>query len=127
MPNRPSLSNKADKTPPQEYDLPLAAGIINIPGGYKSTYSKDQFGRVIIYLFLDHSDGAAFKTWHELVANLPAGYRPTQDANVTGFATSNTSAGQIGIIAITDGSIRIYPLSVTETRVIATFVFQSAP
>lgn len=115
----------ATATPPTEYDLPLVAGVVNIPGGYKSTYGKDQFGKVIINLFLDHADGSAFKTWHEVLANLPTGYRPTQNANVVGVATSNASSSPIGFAVLPDGTIRIYPFSVTETRVTATFVFQA--
>lgn len=115
----------ATATPPTEYDLPLVAGVVNIPGGYKSTYGKDQFGKVIINLFLDHTDGSAFKTWHEVLANLPTGYRPTQTVNVVGVATSNASSSPIGFSVLPDGTIRIYPFSVTETRVTATFVFQA--
>lgn len=115
----------ATATPPMEYDLPLVAGVVNIPGGYQSTYSKDQFGKVIINLFLDRADGSAFKTWHEVLANLPTGYRPTQNVNVVGVATSNASSSPIGFSVLPDGTIRIYPFSVTETRVTATFVFQA--
>lgn len=115
----------ATATPPQEYALPLAAGIVNIPD-YTSTYSKDQFGRVMINLYLDRADGSAFTTWHEMLATLPEGYRPAKDANAIGSATSSTTSGPVGLAVNHDGALRVYPYTHTETRVSCTFIFQAS-
>ncbi|WNX85798.1 pyocin knob domain-containing protein [Agathobaculum sp. NTUH-O15-33] len=123
--NWSSWARLATATPPQEYALPLAAGIVNIPD-YTSTYSKDQFGRVMINLYLDRADGSAFTTWHEMLAILPEGYRPAKDANAIGSATSSTTSGPVGLAVNHDGALRVYPYTHTETRVSCTFIFQAS-
>ena len=78
-----ALSNKADATPPQEYDLPLAEGIT---AQVNATYCKTQEGIVFVAGWVQ---GAALSM---TVATLPAGYRPQR---VRQFAVpQSTVAGE---------------------------------
>ena len=71
-----ALSNKAEKSPPQEYDLPLMDGIIPYSNNVKTSYSKDQFGMVIIHFSVKKSDGTPFEKGNVVIAKLPSGYVP---------------------------------------------------
>ena len=62
----------APATPPQEFDLPLAEGVSAL-GGWKNTYSKDQFGIVRVW-FSVHFESIPAKATP--VFTLPAGFRP---------------------------------------------------
>lgn len=85
--------NKADKTPPQEYDLPLSEGIENV-NNTRSTYSIDQFGMVRVSITIQGVDAIPNST---IVATLPVGYRPASSklvyaTNGAYIAINNTGA-----------------------------------
>lgn len=61
-------------TPPQEYNLPLAAGVTSVGAGYKNIYSKDQFGIVRVW-FSVHFE--TILTVNQSVFQLPVGFRPS--------------------------------------------------
>ena len=61
----------ATATPPQEFDLPLAEGYTQNNG---CKYSKDQFNVVRVTFNLSKSAGTI--AGGEVVATLPAGFRP---------------------------------------------------
>jgi len=114
----------ATATSPADSSLPLASGISNI-AGYTSTCSKDQFGRVTVNLLINHSDNSVFNTWHEVVATLPVGYRPDVIANAVGIAVSDTTSDSMGVAALSDGTIHIYPFTTTQVRFTGTFEFKA--
>lgn len=60
-------------TPPQEFDLSLAEGVITVGAVYKNVYSKDQFGIVRVW-FSVHFESIPASGTH--VFNLPEGFRP---------------------------------------------------
>lgn len=64
----------ATTTPPQEYDLPLAAGATSVGAGYKNTYSKDQFGIVRVWFSIHFETLPAI---NQIVFQLPAGFKPS--------------------------------------------------
>ncbi|MCQ5130640.1 hypothetical protein NE562_13285 [Butyricicoccus faecihominis] len=72
----------ATATPPQVYDLPLAAGVKKYSEDWKNCYSKAQDGLVLVHLAAETISGeppARFAT----IATLPVGYRPAK--NVAGL------------------------------------------
>lgn len=77
----------ATAAPPQEYDLPLAAGWERMQ---KCAYFKTQDGIVTVIAALkataNHSDGDVFAT-------LPEGYRPTEHTEVPAIIKSPISTG----------------------------------
>ena len=87
-----ALSNKAEALPPKEYNLPDVDG--------KITYSKDQFGRVYLYIYIT----ATTISNEKLLGTLPVGYRPV--SQVTALARVGGAFATIDIT--TTGSIRIF-------------------
>ena len=77
---------------PQEYDLTTTNGRI--------TYSKDQFGRVYLYIYIT----ATTISNEKLLGTLPVGYRPARQ--VTALARVGGAFATIDIT--TTGSIRIF-------------------
>ena len=78
------MANKANITPPQTYDLPLAEGFqyMTMTGGtwYPNIYSKNEFGQVTMRFNVARENNAGFKqNAGELLtfARLPVGYRPS--------------------------------------------------
>lgn len=63
------LSNKADRTPPQEYDLPFSVPITS----ELAKYSKNQFEEVTFDIYCTISDELNDGT---ILAVFPEGYRP---------------------------------------------------
>ena len=79
----------ATAEPPQEYDLTTTNGRI--------TYSKDQIGRVYLYVYLT---GITIEE-NKIIGTLPVGYRPSY--LVTALARIGGSFGTIDIL--TSGNI----------------------
>jgi hypothetical protein len=94
------LNNKADKTAPTEYDLPLASGIENL----RLKYCKTQENIVLCYGQLHKTTGIEI---NEQIAVLPSGFRPA--GNITLPVTGNSANGDGATFADvhTDGSITI--------------------
>ena len=82
----------ATAEPPQEYSLPDVDGTI--------TYSKDQFGRVYLYIYIT----ATTISNEKLLGTLPVGYRPS--SQVTALARVGGTFATVDIT--TTGSIRIF-------------------
>ena len=66
----------ATATPPQEYDLPLAEGVTKHESYDACGYTRDQFGQVIINLWVKTTGPLADGS---TIATLPAGYRPSNN------------------------------------------------
>lgn len=90
------VKNLATATPPTEYDLPVASGV-SVIGGRKTTYSKDQFGRVIVRIQL--SVDSQVNIWG-IVGYLPAGYRPRA-------VESQMASPSVRLVIGTDGGISV--------------------
>lgn len=69
----------ATATKPDEHDLPLAAGVSATIA--EPTYFKTQDGVVVVTLDINANEQIA-KGTTKVVANLPAGYRPTRKISV---------------------------------------------
>ena len=99
-----ALSKKADATPPQEYDLPLAEGLTGT-----AKYSKDQFGLVSIVVSASAQSGTV--TSGQVVGTLPAGFRPSQfeAALIIGNANPNSPSNRHPVVlqAESDGTLSI--------------------
>lgn len=91
----------ATATPPKEYDLPLAEGIIVYPE-YKAAYHRNQFGEVTVALAVKKQDGSSI-TYGEVIATLPAGHRPSSIIAVP--AEGNVQTGVFGSNLV----IQVYP------------------
>ena len=115
------LINKADKTPPQEYALPLASGISN-KSGFNSTYCKTQEGIVIVSLSLSGNIG----NWTTLGA-FPTECCPSQDLSFLGYVDSDSTSTRHPIIILIEagGTIRTLFLADSQSanNVYGTFVF----
>ena len=107
-----ALSNKADATPPQEYDLPLAEGWnpyqSSAGNQWACTYSKDQFG--IVRLCARLTTQNAIAATGTLIATIPAGFRPLQAFSVVCRVQLPGSGSQILTIADVDmyGQIKLF-------------------
>ena len=73
-----ALSKKADATPPQEYDLPLAEGLTG-----DCYYSKTQEGLVLVRISIVVGAEVGAQA---VIGTLPAGYRPANDVAVSALA-----------------------------------------
>ena len=83
---------EATAEPPQEYNLTTKNGRI--------TYSKDQFGRVYLYIYLT---GITIEE-NKILGTLPAGYRPSY--LVSTLARIGGSFGTIDISTVGDIALR---------------------
>ena len=83
-------ANKANITPPQAYDLPLAEEFKYMPMGetwYPNIYSKNEFGQVTMGFSTIREGGIDFKenAGEALIfAYLPEGYRPSRMSPFSG-------------------------------------------
>ncbi len=75
----------ATTTTPQQFDLPLADGLIQSSASW---YSKDQFGQVHVHGAIYAGSGSFERDM--IVATLPEGYRPSEriEAMATFFLVS---------------------------------------
>ena len=87
----------ATATPPQEYDLQLAAGVT---GATTPNYCKNGIG----YVSLGGSLSLAAATASQIIATLPAGYRPASAKTV--LLQSSTGAAMYGWV-LPDGNVRL--------------------
>ncbi len=90
----------------QEFELPLASGIS--VWALRNRYSKKQFGEVKIVISVQRT-GISFDLENEtLVANLPAGFRPT--APVFFSVCGNSPTGYVPgfVLVSTGGGVYIY-------------------
>ena len=88
-------------TPPQEFDLPLVGGFTAVSEWVKNSYSKDQFGRVLVDFAVSGTINANEQTQ---IAILPVGYRPLWVSHSTAYRYS----GQPPFVAIwvsSDGNL----------------------
>ena len=94
----------ATTTPPQEYDLPLAAGVTR---ARKSYYIKKQNGRVQVHFCVSYQP-AGFRT--VVLGILPAGYRPAETETDSCVATEATGdvLGPATVEVLYDGTVRVY-------------------
>lgn len=97
-------------TPPQEFSLPLAAGID--PYG-KSTYWKTQEGICFVNIAA-HSSSASIIDG-SIIATLPEGFRPDMDTYAAGhgFTHSGTRIA-LDVQVSPDGTIKIWTASALE-------------
>lgn len=115
-----SLSNKANKTPPTEYDLPLASGF-TVSGALK--YFKAQDNIVTIYGAAVAS--ATIPTGGQVIATLPVGYRPSYGFTVPATVAASSQSIQAATLEIlASGTIKVYTNDATckYVRIIASFV-----
>lgn len=75
----------SDATPPQEFDLPLADGW----SGW-AKYSKDQFGRVLVYGLVAKSTALISG---DVIGTFPEGFRPSDTCPMT-ITSGNASDGK---------------------------------
>ena len=98
----------ATATPPQEYDLPLAAGISNDNQYARSVYWRDQFGVVTFFFQAVKSGTSADIGNGERLAILPAGFRPNGLSTFAAhFEDTGNFAPALGVVH-QDGSIVAY-------------------
>lgn len=99
----------ATATPPQEFDLPLRAGLI--PSDGKCMYTRNQFNQVTVTAYIKKADGSGIESI--FVADLPVGYRPKKICYVAVVGYSDGDifksgicyAKEDGIIYLTFGSV----------------------
>ena len=91
-------------TPPQQFDLPLAAGLIQSSASW---YSMDQFNQVHVHGAV--SAGSGSFGWDTLVATLPEGYRTGAKVEVAATFSSGGTSGSCAVAVSADGTIRAFP------------------
>ena len=106
-------------TPPQQFDLPMAEGLIQSSASW---YSKDQFGQVHVHGAI--SAGSGSLGWDTLVATLPEGYRPGAKIEAPATFASGGKNGSGAVAVSTDGTIKVFPdISSTQKVVYFDLVF----
>ena len=95
-------------TPPREFSLPLAEDIIVYPG-FQATYHRNQFGEVTVILTVKKQDDSPI-TYGEVIATLPAGYRPSAIIAVSaeGQVQTGVFGSNLTIQVHPDGRIVFY-------------------
>ena len=95
-------------TPPREGSLPLAEDIIVYPG-FQATYHRNQFGEVTVILTVKKQDDSPI-TYGEVIATLPAGYRPSAIIAVSaeGQVQTGVFGSNLTIQVHPDGRIVFY-------------------
>ena len=99
---------------PQEYDLPLAAGVTGA-----ARYSKTQEGLLIIPIEIKKADGTAFGS--EFVATSPEGFRPRRTYFAAGVGCTVSGGQLLGPVQIrfsTDGKLHVLVESGTSPTLI---------
>lgn len=100
----------ATATPPQQFDLPLAEGLIQSSASW---YSKDQFNQVHVHGAI--SAGSGSLGWDTLVATLPEGYRPSEKVEAAATFASGGTSGSGAVAVSADGTIKVFPdISATQ-------------
>lgn len=102
-----ALSNKADKGPPQVYDLPVADGYTVAVDG--AGYSKTQEGIVCVYFSVNGNfEASASDIGGDAFATLPEGFRPTGKISVPVVQQDIPGPDWVKVIVHPDGSMRYY-------------------
>lgn len=97
-----SWESAATATPPQEFELPLAD---NVTALYGCKYSKDAFGRVLVYGAVAPQQALESSS---ALATLPAGFRPSSEQRFPGIcATASTLAESRAIGVHPSGQITV--------------------
>lgn len=96
-------------TPPQEFDLPLADGIIHYNPSTKSTYSKSQEGLVIVHFYCKKFDGTDIVPG-DTIAMLPEGFRPSANVHIPANIsfTGDSVYSQDVAVAVADPTGRVW-------------------
>lgn len=94
----------ATATPPQEYDLPLAAGVNRIR---KTYYIKKQNGRAQVH-FCVSFQASGFRA--VTIGTLPVGYRPSETETDTCVATEAEVdvMGPATVEVLDNGTVQVY-------------------
>lgn len=95
----------ATATPPQEYDLPLAEGLIQSSASW---YSMDQFNQVHVHGAISAGSSGSLG-WDTLVATLPEGYRPSVKIEAAATFDSDGTSGCGAVAVSEDGTIKAFP------------------
>ena len=103
-PNWTGWMEQACATPPQQFNLPLADGLIQSSASW---YSKDQFGQVHVHGAI--SAGSGSLEWDTLVATLPEGYRPSAKIESAAAFASGVENGPGSVAVSADGTIKVFP------------------
>lgn len=115
-----ALPQKADKGPPQEYDLPLMEGWEKYG---TCRYSKDQMGIVRIYASVKYTGDTASQNVRS-VSIMPAGYRPMEYIAYNVLVNYNGSQ-TIGAATInTDGSVLLHYYDTLNNSSIISWVME---
>ena len=102
-----ALSNKADKGPPQVYDLPVADGYTVAVDG--AGYSKTQEGIVCVYFSVNGNfEASASNIGGDAFATLPEGFRPTGKIPASVAQQDIPGPDWVKVIVHPDGSMRYY-------------------
>lgn len=109
---RASLSNKAEKTPPQIYDLPLSDGV---KAASQCIYWKNQFNEVTVMCDCTVQQ----ETSNIAFAMLPEGFRPAVRI-IFDASMNSTETGRVGgrsIDVFPDGQLNFYsPYTTSDYR-----------
>ena len=111
----------ATTTPPQQFDLPMAEGLIQSSASW---YSKDQFGQVHVHGAI--SAGSGSLGWDMLVATLPEGYRPSAKIEAAATFASSGTNGSGAVAVYADGTIKVFPDISAAQKVVYFDLFFSA-
>ena len=90
-------------TPPQQFDLPMAEGLIQSSASW---YSKDQFGQVHVHGAISAGSGSLGRD--TLVATLPEGYRPGAKIEAPATFASGGTSGSGAVAVAADGTIKAF-------------------
>lgn len=93
------LSNKADLINPQEFNLPLAEGLIYW-SGYKNVYWKNEFGEFGMIATVAKVDGTNFTDEIAVICTLPEGFRPNQVISASGCLRSGSISPMLCLVTI---------------------------
>ncbi len=97
-----SLSQKANKGTPTEYNLPLSSGY----SAYSAKYSLDEFNRLLLALHdFKKSDSSVFSSGSYLIGQLPSGFLPNRYYFSSAMLFDNGGS----LISGTLGNIIVYP------------------
>ena len=123
------MSNKADKGPPQRFDLPLADGMIHYNSVTESSYAKAGNGLVVVHFYCKKEDGSAFDGV-QTIATLPIGFRPARNIHCAAMIseTGDSSFTDRCCVVVCDpgGVIWLSNAPAGTKAATATIVFYSA-
>lgn len=111
----------ATATPPQEYNLPLVAGV-NIIENYPALFWKNQFCEVTVVV---SATKAAPLSDVEVIATLPEGFRPSNAMIFPCIAPATRNSGFLYVNS--SGEIRVSFGEQSERYAIACFSFVADP